>query len=65
MAGFDAEFVVTASHVLDERVTADRRRRGPIRPQTAHRRRPRLEPSVIALDPVVRVLGRVMENVGK
>jgi hypothetical protein len=33
----DAEFVVAASHVLDERVTADDRRRGPIRSQTTIR----------------------------
>ena len=31
VAGFDTELVVTASQVLDERVTADHRRRGPIR----------------------------------
>ena len=30
-AGFDAEFVVAASQILDERVTADRDRCGPIR----------------------------------
>jgi hypothetical protein len=32
MTGFDPEFVMAASQVLDERVTADHRRRGPIRP---------------------------------
>ena len=30
MAGFNAEFVVAATQVLNERVTADHRRRGPI-----------------------------------
>lgn len=34
---------MAASHVLDERVTADHDRRGPIRSQTAHRPKPRLE----------------------
>ena len=32
VAGVDAEFVVAASNVLDERMTADHRRRGPTGP---------------------------------
>ncbi len=60
VARFDTEFVVTASQIRNERVTADHRRRGPIRSQTAHRPQPCLEPTVVALDPIVRILGRVM-----
>lgn len=65
MVGFDAEFVVAASRVPDEGVTADHDRCGPIRAQAAHRAQPRLESSVVALDPIVRILRRVVENVGK
>ncbi len=65
MAGLDAEFVVTASQVLDERVTADHDRRGPVRSQTSHRAKPRVESPVIALDPVVRILRGVVERVGE
>ena len=52
MARFDAEFVVTPSQILDEGMTADHRRRGPIRPQSAHRTEPCLEPAMVALDAV-------------
>ena len=62
MTCFDAEFVVAASHVLDERMTADHDRRSPIRPQTAHRPEPRLEPSMVALDPIVRIPRGVVEH---
>ncbi len=54
--GFGAEFVVTASKVLDERVAADHYRRGPISSQTALWFQPGLEAAVVPLDPVVRVL---------
>ena len=40
MAGFDTEFVVAASQVLDERMTADHGCRGAIGSQTAHRAKP-------------------------
>jgi hypothetical protein len=53
---------MAAAQILDERVTADHRRRGPISSQTAHRPQPRLEPAVIALDPVVRILRRVVQH---
>jgi len=56
---------VPAPQVLDERVTAGHRRRRPISSKTAHRQQSRCEPSVIAFDPVVRVLGRVMKNAGE
>jgi hypothetical protein len=62
VAGFDAEFVVAASQVLNEGVAPDHVARGLIGSQTAHRPEPRLEPSVIAFDPVVGVPGGVMEH---
>ena len=65
MADFDAEFVVTPPQILHERVTVDHDRRGPIRSKAAHRPQPRAEPSMIALDPIVRILRRFMEHVGK
>jgi len=65
MACFDAEFTVAASKVLDERMTADHDRRSPVRSKTSHRPKPRFESTVIALDPVARVLGRVMEDIGE
>lgn len=64
MAGFNSDFVVTAPHVLDERVTADHYRRGRARSLTAHRVKQRLQSPVITLDPVVRILHSVMERVG-
>ena len=60
MAGFYAEFVVASSQVLDEGMTADHDRCSPIGSQTAHRAEPRLESSVVALDPVVRILRGVV-----
>ena len=65
MAGFYAEFVVASSQVLDEGMTADHDRCGPIRSQTSHRAEPRLESSVVALDAVVRILRGVVERVGE
>jgi hypothetical protein len=65
VAGFDAEFVVIASQVLDERVTEDHDRCGRIRSQTSHRPQPRLKSSVVALDAVVPILSGVVEHVGE
>jgi hypothetical protein len=62
MARFDAEFVVTPPQILDKGMTTDHDRRGPVRSKTAHRPQPRLEPAVITLDPVVRILARVMQH---
>lgn len=53
MAGFDAEFVVSSSQILDERVISDHNRRGLIGPQAAHRSQPCLETPVVVLYPVV------------
>ncbi len=58
--GFGAEFVVTASKILDERVTADHYRRGPISQQAAHRPESCFEAAVVPLDPAIRVLLGVM-----
>ncbi len=61
---FHAEFVVTTSKILDERVTADDHRRGPISSQTAHRSQPRFEAAVVVLDPTIRILVGVMQRFG-
>ena len=55
-SGIHTEFVVAAAEVLDERVpgTDDSGRVEPF--QAAHRPQPGLEPAVIGLDRVVRVL---------
>ena len=60
MAGFDTEFVVAAAQVLDECVAADHDRRSLVGLQASHRPEPCFEPSVIALQAVVRVLGCVV-----
>ncbi len=65
MAGFDAELVVTASNVLDERVAPDHGQRGPIGSQTAHRFQPRLETAMVPLDPVVRILLGIVNRLRK
>ena len=65
VARFDTDFVVTSPQVLDESMAANHDRRGPIRSQAAHRPQPCLEPSVIALDPVVRILARVVQHLRK
>jgi hypothetical protein len=62
VAGFESEFVVAASQVLDEGVAPDHVGRGLIGSQTAHRPEPRLESSVVAPDAVVGVLGGVVEH---
>ena len=49
------EFIVAAAQVLDERVPGADDPRGPAALQSAHRPQPRFQPSVIYLDPVVRV----------
>ena len=61
MMGFDPEFVVAASQILDERMAADHDRGGPVAPQAAHRAEPGFQSAVIAFDPVVRILGRVVQ----
>ena len=63
MTGFDAELVVATSHVLDERVALDDHCRGVVGLQAAHRPQPCSQPSVIALDPIVRILDRVVQRV--
>ena len=58
----DAEFVVAAADVLHQHVTTDDRARGPVTFQTAHRTESRLQPTVIILDPIVRVLIHVVKR---
>jgi hypothetical protein len=60
-----AEFVVSSSEVLDERVTADDHAGRPVGLQPAHRSEPRFQSAVVALDPVVRVLLGVVNRVGQ
>ena len=55
-SGFDTEFVVTATNVLHERVTADDHASRVVAFESAHGPEPRLEPAVVGLDPVVRIL---------
>ena len=64
MADLGSEFVVTSSDVLHEGVTPDDHTRRPVGLHAAHRSQPRFQPSVIALDPVVRILRGVMNRVG-
>jgi hypothetical protein len=61
----DAEFVVSASQVLDERVTADHHSRGPVPFQIAHRSQPHFQQGVVGFHPVVRVPGGVMCGIGQ
>jgi methylated-DNA-[protein]-cysteine S-methyltransferase len=53
--------MVAATQVLDERVTPDDHPRGRVGLQSPHRPQPPLESSVVALDPVVRVVRGVVE----
>jgi hypothetical protein len=57
-----AEFVVAAAKVLDERVTLNDHRLGAVRLQAAHRPQPCFQPAVITLNPVVRILDRVVQR---
>ena len=61
-AGFDPEFVVAAAEVLHERVAAHDHAGGAIALEATHRSQPRLEPAVVGLDPIVRVLLGVVER---
>ncbi len=60
-AGVDAEFVVAATQVLNERVTTDHHRRRPVAFESPHRSQPGLEPAMVGLDAVVGVLLGVVE----
>jgi hypothetical protein len=61
-ARIDPEFIVPAAHVLHERVAVHDHAGGAIAHESPHRTQPRLEPAVIGLDPVVRVLLGVVEG---
>jgi hypothetical protein len=58
-----AEFVVTSSNVLDECVAADDYAGGSVAFEASHRPKSSFESTVIALDPVVRILLGVVERV--
>ena len=49
----DSKFVVTSAEVLHEGVSGRKNDSGPDSFESPHRAQPRLEPTVISLDPVV------------
>lgn len=61
----DTKFVVAAPDVLHQRVTPNDHRRGLIAFEAAHRTQPRFQSTVVILDPIVRVLLRVVKRAGK
>src|ERR1700730_14082077 len=61
VSGVDAELVVAATQVLDERVTTNDDPRGGIGLPPAHRPQPRLESAVVTLHLVIRVPRGVVE----
>jgi hypothetical protein len=63
-ASINPEFVVAAPEVLHEGVTAHDHSRGVIAFEAAHRTEPRFEATVVGFDPVIRVLGGVVERGG-
>ena len=63
MVGLDTEYVVAATNVLHEGVTADDHSGGPVGLESAHRSQSGLEPPVVSLNAVVHVLVGVVERV--
>ena len=61
-ARFHTEFVVASAEVLHERVTSHDRPRTAISLKSTHGPQPGLESAVVGLDPIVRILDRVMER---
>jgi hypothetical protein len=61
-ARVDPEFVVAAPEVLHERVAAHDHACAVVVFEAAHRSQPGLQPSMVRLDPVVRVLLGVVER---
>jgi hypothetical protein len=61
-SGLDAKFVVTASEVLHERVTADDHASGLVAFEAAHRSKPGSQAAVVGFDPIVRVLLGVVKR---
>ena len=61
-ASVDAEFVMASSNVLHQRMSAHDDAGRAVTFQAAHRSEPGLEPAVIALDPIVRILVGVVER---
>ena len=60
--GLGAEFVVTAAHILDERVTFDDDARCAVALQPARPPQPPLQPSMVGFDTIVRVLDRRVQR---
>jgi hypothetical protein len=60
--GFDPEFIVPAAQVLHERVAVHDHAGAAITLEATHGSQPRLEPSVVRLNPIVRVLLGVVER---
>jgi hypothetical protein len=58
----DTEFVMAAPNVLHQRVAAHDHAGGMVAFEVPHRTQPRLEPSVIGLNPIIRILLRVVER---
>ena len=61
----DAEFLVPASEVLDERMSADDDARRSVGLQAAHWSQPGFQPCMVGLDTVVRIDGRVVLDVAQ
>jgi hypothetical protein len=61
-ARVDTEFVVAAPNVLYEGEASHNHACGVVAFESTHRAEPGLEPAVVGLDPVIRVLGRVVEH---
>ena len=57
-----AEFIVPSTHVLHERVAAHDHAGAAITLEATHRSQPRLEPPMVRLNPIVRVLLGVVER---
>src|SRR5450755_271647 len=60
---FAAEFVVTASHILHERVPAHDHACSLVAFEPAHWSEPRFESAMVGFDPIVRILLGVVERV--
>ena len=61
-ARVDAEFIVAAPNVLQERVTSHDHACSVVALEASHRAEPRLEPPVVGFDPIVRVPLQVVER---
>jgi hypothetical protein len=60
----NAEFIVTEPDVLHESVAAHDHAGGVIAFEAAHRAKPRLQAAAVGLDPIARILLRVVKRAG-